>query len=714
MGKTCNKCNKTFNICDCCIKCKKIYVECKCCTKCNKIYVECKCCTKCNKTQDKCTCLCYLCHKIYCICPIKLTTIPLRFELNDHFINKLDMASTMPEAHQKFIKYLADQKASGNCNYYPSNIQDKINAIIPPPLKPKDPFLLRIREALEKPEDHQEFINILYINSKNEVYPPYIWDEVKTLIPFANISLPKTSKVLVHNEGDLRKLKLTGIKVIPDIIKKLKDFQNNWNKIIKYVSYFKNTQKIVFTDFDNYTRSLYDNNNKIHGLYEPAFWSGLYNGPWGDKENWNSPGCIIAYTIKPRNRKGKTLVSPYFNTKQIGYVSKLAPNGDNSWLDRFLSARIYFWLAYNDLTIFIQKNNIILAEGHDIQPELLLKFTNVKCEFAALFALVFGTLPLYDPSIAGQTDGKWESVRGSFVFWTSTTEYEPLSDPDNLHKMLRGVKDKLIDIGKYLVQLPGSFVDFNSKIENTINVLRNKQLLSISQFIISDNELLCNKQKEESKSIVYEDHNKKQLIYKQQMLHIRLIDVLSDTFDDTSVDIALSIRILKIPFNLILTREEKKEILFILLLDLPPNAVISSLAYKGLNVVSNGPGLWLYDNFVSKKVRSFDSTVSASVSATIGNGPHTEDALREKYMLNLSYKDVLKKSFGDEDITKALENYGIKLPSQLTISLQQKEKKELILILLFNLPSEAVIDTFAYKGMKLVQKEQDRWQVLEI
>ena len=198
------------------------------------------------------------------------------------------------------------------------------------------------------------------------------------------------------------------------------------------------------------------------------------------------------------------------------------------------------------------------------------------------------------------------------------------------------------------------------------------------------------------------------------MLHIRLIDVLSDTFDDTSVDIALSIRILKIPFNLILTREEKKEILFILLLDLPPNAVISSLAYKGLNVVSNGPGLWLYDNFVSKKVRSFDSTVSASVSATIGNGPHTEDALREKYMLNLSYKDVLKKSFGDEDITKALENYGIKLPSQLTISLQQKEKKELILILLFNLPSEAVIDTFAYKGMKLVQNEQDRWQVLEI
>ena len=51
--------------------------------------------------------------------------------------------------------------------------------------------------------------------------------------------------------------------------------------------------------------------------------------------------------------------------------------------------------------------------------------------------------------------------------------------------------------------------------------------------------------------------------------------------------------------------------------------------------------------------------------------------------------------FGDKDITKALENYGIKFSSQLTISLQ---------ILLFNLPAEVVIDTFAYKGMLLVQK----------
>lgn len=75
---------------------------------------------------------------------------------------------------------------------------------------------------------------------------------------------------------------------------------------------------------------------------------------------------------------------------------------------------------------------------------------------------------------------------------------------------------------------------------------------------------------------------------------------------------------------------------------------------------------------------------------------------------------MLNKSFGDEDITKALEIHGIKLPLQLTMSLQQKEKKELILVFLLNLPPEAIIDTFAYKRMKLVQKGHNIWQVLDV
>ena len=692
------------------------------CTKCKYMFIACKCCTKCKNTSDKCTCLCHLCYTAVCKCPINLTSKPPYLQLNDQFIKVLNLASAIPEAHQQFIKRLIEEndqrKALGNYNYYPSDIQDKIDALIPPPLKPKDPFLFMLRKASEKPDEHQEFINALNQNSSKQLYPPHIQDEVNALIPFATNSVPQTSKVLVHTEGDMRKLKLSGITVIPNIIDKLKDFRQWWRKIIYYKSHFIETQKSIYNDFDYHTSLLYDNNNKLFGLYEPTFWSGLYDGPWGGKEQWNLPGCTITYTIKPRNQKGKTLISPYFNPNQKGHVSKLAPNGDNSWLDRFLSARIYFWLAYKDLSIFMKNNNIILTEGREIQPELLLKFTIVKCEFAALFALVFGALPLYDPSIAGQSDGKWESVRGSFVFWTSATEYEPLSDPDNLHKMLR-VKDKLIDIGRYLLQLPGSFVDFDSKIETTINVLRNKQLLSISQYIVCDNELLCKIKQEKSKSIVYEDYNKKQQIYMERMLHIRLIDVLCDTFDDISVNMALSIRILKIPFELVLTQEEKKEILFILLLDLPQNAVIASLAYKGLNVVSNGPGLWLYDNLASSNNINIQPKVNPSlttftVTTVIVNGPYTEEALREKYMFNLRYKDVLNQSFGDEDITKALEIRGIKLPYQLTMSLQQKEKKELILIFLLNLPPEAIIDTFAYKGMKLVQKGEDMWQVLDV
>jgi hypothetical protein len=59
-----------------------------------------------------------------------------------------------------------------------------------------------------------------------------------------------------------------------------------------------------------------------------------------------------------------------------------------------------------------------------------------------------------------------------------------------------------------------------------------------------------------------------------------------------------------------------------------------------------------------------------SQNIIIVNGPYTEEALHKKYILNLRYKDVLNKSFGDEDITKALEIHGIKLPL-----LQQKEKK---------------------------------------
>lgn len=689
------------------------------------MFNACKCCTKCKNTSGKCTCLCHLCYTAVCKCHINLTSKLPYLQLNNEFIKVLDLASAMPEAHQQFIKRLTEEneqrKASGNHNYYPSDIQEKIDAIIPPPLKPKDPFLFMLRKASENPDEYQEFINALSQNSSKQVYPPDIQDDVNALIPFATNLVSQTSKVLVHTEGDLRKLKLTGGVVLPEIIDKLKDFQQCWRKIIYYKSHFIDTQKSIYDDFNNHTSLLYDNNNNLFGLYEPTFWSGLYDGPWGGKEHWNSLGSTSVYTKNPRNQKGNTLRSPYLNPNQKGHVSKLAPNGDNSWLDRFLSARIYFWLAYKDLSIFMKNNNIILTKGREIQPELLLKFTIVKCEFAALFALVFGVLPLYDPSIAGQSDGKWESVRGSFVFWTSATEYEPLSDPDNLHKMLR-VKDQLIDIGRYLLQLPGSFVDFDSKIETTINVLRNKQLLSISQFIVCDNELLCKIKQEKSKSIVHEDYNKKQQIYMERMLHIRPIDVQCDTFDDISVNMALSIRILKIPFELVLTQEEKKEILFILLLDLPPNAVIASLAYKGLDVVSNGPGLWLYDNLASSndiniqpKVRSSNTTSTTSIISTvIVNGPYSEEALREKYMLNLRYKDVLNQSFGDEDITKALEIRGIKLPYQLTMSLQQKEKKELILIFLLNLPSEAIIDTFAYKGMKLVQKGEDMWQVLDV
>ena len=417
-----------------------------------------------------------------------------------------------------------------------------------PVLKIKDPFLIRIQEALEKPEDNCEFIDAL--KKSNKVYEPHIQDEIDPLLVYTTNTEPKTSKVPFN----LRKQKLSGI-VIIKIIEDLRKFQKEWAEIITYEDSTKDT-KSHFEFFKSFVAK--------SALNKITFYRGFNDGPWGKTTDWDKPNCTRVHTENPRDKRGNLVRSPYFKCNKINSnVSKNEPNGSNSWLDRFLSARNYFLTAYDDLCLNININI-------NINDNNILRFTLLKHEFSALFALAFGTLPLYDPSHAGQINGKWKSVRGTFVYWTSETEYKLLSDPDNLHKSLN-VKNDLIKIGQYLTQLPGSFPDFFTKIESTITTLHNKQIFFISQFIADDN-IFFTKTKEE-KEDYFRDKKKeynlrdKEPLKIMEMNGLRPKDVITMSLDDDYINKALKIHGLILPSDLSLTLVDKKEILFILLLE---------------------------------------------------------------------------------------------------------------------------------------------------
>jgi len=127
------------------------------------------------------------------------------------------------------------------------------------------------------------------------------------------------------------------------------------------------------------------------------------------------------------------------------------------------------------------------------------------------------------------------------------------------------------------------------------------------------------------------------------MKGLRQKDVITMSLDDDYINKALKIHGIILPSDLSLTLVDKKEILFILLLDLNNIVVKAHFVYKGLNVEPTGFSTW----FNVSSSTTFNSIIKGILPMDLNNVPYTEEELREKYMhcLHLRYKDVLSKSF---------------------------------------------------------------------
>jgi len=125
------------------------------------------------------------------------------------------------------------------------------------------------------------------------------------------------------------------------------------------------------------------------------------------------------------------------------------------------------------------------------------------------------------------------------------------------------------------------------------------------------------------------------------MKGLRQKDVITMSLDDDYINKALKIHGIILPSDLSLTLVDKKEILFILLLDLNNIVVKAHFVYKGLNVEPTGFSTW----FNVSSSTTFNSIIKGILPMDLNNVPYTEEELREKYMhcLHLRYKDVLSK-----------------------------------------------------------------------
>ena len=369
--------------------------------------------------------------------------------------------------------------------------------------RPRDPFRSQLAMATDDPELHRQFIDGLARQESLRIaagsasaYAPDVQAEIDVLVCIGALLVPPPG---ARPPADLvRRQQLAAFRVLPDVIRGLEAVHAAWALLERRTApaLLAVAQRAL-----SLTRS----------------WSSLF-GAFRDKQKalndllrspgfWETEGGEDVVTRRPLDAAARRIVSPYFeNVREQRGGGPLAPwqpllqphrlalNGDNTWLDRFLYARTALRLACGAL---LDVPLVERALAHTSTPEdgalplaleVRLALAAVKAEFYTVWALLSAppALPLPDPSAAGRAPaGKFTAVRNSFVVWTSGNEHERLTDPHSLRPRLRCAHE-LRALGAALAELPGDWPPVAAALAATLAALRARQLAALAQVAAGD------------------------------------------------------------------------------------------------------------------------------------------------------------------------------------------------------------------------------------